>query len=420
MTSSTIAGVKAWAAGLVATTFVGVASAQIGPGTAVAIAVAAAAAPSATLASSALSASSADSSLSAPAAKAAKPAATSRSRSADKPAAWDLRKTIACSFMYNDNILGAGSDDVALFESGDEPWKFRHRSTDDIVLAPSLDLEARRDLVALGQTRFRFRVKRWTYLYNPIKTNTDFDFYARQYAGKDQSLELYLHAAPEQYIRQLTDRSPLVDPATPLQWLDFSFKRRIWNLTWRQTISRRLSGSLTYERNYRFYNREFMENDIRAWELRGSLSWAASKVFTFSGDYSYEDGAGRGYDEVGETRLSSDDSDPSYLRDLYRFETEIAWPKLARLFDSVSLTFLFMDYYYTTQKPLVLDPYHRGRRDLNYKGTIELQRRLNKALTARFAVRRSSRTVESPWEGDLAIDKAFVQWLTWVDLTYRF
>lgn len=413
MTRSHLKRLRAWTAGLVAAMAVGVASAQVDPGTSGA-AVAAASSPP-------------DSSLSAPAAEAAKPAvkgakpaAKSRSRSSDRPAAWDLRRTIACSFMYNDNILGAGADDVALFESGAEPWKFRHRSTDDIVLAPSLDLEARRDLVALGQSRFRFRVKRWTYLYNPIKTNTDFDFYARQYVGRDQSLELYLHAAPEQYIRQLTDRSPLVDPATPLQWYDFSFKRRIWNLTWRQTISRTLSGSLTYERNYRFYNREFMENDIRAWELRGSLSWQASRVFAFSGDYSYEDGAGRGYDEVGETRFTSDDSDPSYLRDLYRFETEIAWPKLARFFDSVSLTFLFMDYYYTTQKPLVLDPYHRGRRDLNYKGTIELQRRLNKALTARFAVRRSSRTVESPWEGDLAIDKAFVQWLTWVDLTYRF
>lgn len=354
------------------------------------------------------------------AAVAANTAAKSRSRGSRKPSAWDLRRTVACGFMYNDNILGASPDDIASFESGAEPWKFRHRSTDDLVLAPSLDLEARRDLTDLGQTRFRFRVKRWIYVYNPIKTNTDFDFYARQYVGKRQSLELYLHAAPEQYIRQLTDRSPLVDPATPLQWLDFRFKRRIWNLTWRQTISSDLSGSLTYERNYRFYNREFMENDIRAWELRGSLSWDVSKVLTLSGDYSYEDGAGRGYDEVGETRFTSDDSDPSYLRDLYRLEAEIAWPKLAKLFDSLSLSFLFMDYYYTTQRPLVEDPYHRGRRDLNYKGTVELQRRLNRSLTARFSVRRSSRTVESPWEGDLAIDKAFVQWLTWVDLSYRF
>lgn len=339
---------------------------------------------------------------------------------APKKAAWDVRGSAGCSFIYNDNILGAGADDIEAFESGSYPWKFAHDSTDDVVIAPSLDLEARRDLVALGQTRLRARVKRWMYANNPIKTNTDFDFYARQYIGKRQSLELYLHAAPEQYIRQLTDRSPLADPESPLLWREFRFQRNIWNLTWRQQVSRSLDAMLVFERNYRYYNREFMENDIEAWELRGSLSWTVGPVLTLSGDYSYEDGNGRGLDEVGETITTSDDSDPSYERDLYRLEAEVSWPKLAPVVDRVSFSFLFMDYYYTTQRSLVEDPYHLGRRDLNYKGSVELQRRLSRELTARLSVRRTSRTVESPWEGDLTTDKAFVQWLTWVDLTYRF
>lgn len=341
-------------------------------------------------------------------------------KAAAKTPALDLRGAASCSFIYNDNILGAGADDIEAFESGSYPFKFAHESTDDLVVAPGLELELRRDLVALGQSRLRFRVKRWMYVNNPIKTNTDFDFYARQYIGKRQSLELYLHTAPEQYIRQLTDRSPLADPESPLEWREFRFQRNIWNLTWRQAVSRSLAAMLVFERNYRYYNREFMENDIEAWELRGNLAWTVSPVLSLSGDYSYEDGNGRGLDEVGETILDSDDSDPSYERDLYRVEASVAWPKLAKLVDQVSFSFLFMDYYYTTQRSLVEDPYHLGRRDLNYKASVELQRKLSKELTARFSVRRTSRTVESPWEGDLTTDKAFVQWLTWVDLTYRF
>jgi hypothetical protein len=350
---------------------------------------------------------------------AAKPAAA-KPKAAPKPAGWAVRGTASCSFIYNDNILGASTDDIDAFESGSYPFKFAHESTDDLVLAPGLDLEARRDLIALGQTRVRVRAKHWIYANNPIKTNTDLDFFLRQNIGKRQSLELYLHASPFQYIRHLTDRSPLVDPAAPLQWYSFRFQRNIWNLTWRQTVSRQLAATLIFERNYRYYNREFMENDIEAWELRGSLAWTVSRVVSLSGDYSYEDGNGRGIDQDGEALATSNNSDPSYERDLYRLGIDLTPPQLARYVDKIGLTFLFMDYYYTVQRPLVDDPYHVGRRDLNYKYTVELQRRLSRDVTLRVATRRSSRTVESPWEGDLATDKAFVQWQTWVDLSYRF
>jgi len=310
--------------------------------------------------------------------------------------------------------------DVLPGVNGADPFKFAHQSTDDLVVAPGLDLEARRDLFALGQTRVRVRAKRWMYANNPIKTNTDLDFFLRQYVGRRQSLELYLHASPFQYIRHLSDRSPLVDPATPLAWEAFRFQRNIWNLTWRQTVSRKVSATLVFERNFRYYNREFMENDIAAWELRGSLSWTVSPAVSLSGDYSYEDGNGRGIDQVGEVPGNSDNSDPSYERDLYRLGVDLTLPQLARYVDGIGLTFLFMDYYYTAQGPLVDDPYHVGRRDLNYKYTLELERKLSRDVTLRVATRRSSRTVESPWEGDLATDKAFVQWQTWVDLAYRF
>lgn len=359
----------------------------------------------------------------APAVAAAPKAAQARApkaAGAARPSAWEVRGTASCAFIYNDNILGASTDDIDAFESGSYPFKFAHQSTDDLVIAPGLDVEARRDLFALGQTRVRVRAKHWMYANNPIKTNTDFDFFLRQYFGKSRSLELYLHASPFQYIRHLSDRSPLQDPEAPLEWYEFRFQRNIWNLAWRQTLSRRLSATLVFERNFRYYNRAFMENDIAAWELRGSLAWTVSKVVSLSGDYSYEDGNGRGLDEVGETLATSDDSDPSYERDLYRLGVDLALPQLARYVDEIGLTFLFMDYYYTADKLLVEDPYHVGRRDLNYKYTVELQRKLSRDVTLRLAARRSSRTVESPWEGDLATDKAFVQWQTWVDLTYRF
>ncbi len=339
---------------------------------------------------------------------------------AAKGPAWDVRGVVSCAFIYNDNILSASPDELDNFQNGVDPWRYRHNSSDDLVVAPGLDLEARRDLFALGQSRLRFRVKRWMYANNAIKTNTDFDFFARQYVGRKQSLELFLHAAPWQYIRDLGDRSPLVDPETPTVMEEFRFQRNTWNLCWRQTISKAWSGSLTFERNFRYYNRPFLENDIAAWELRGSVAWQASPAVGLSVDYSYEDAVGRGYDEVGETATTSDDSDPSYERDLYRFGLDLSPPQLAKWIDGIGFSVLYMDYYYTVQRPLVEDPYHVGRRDKNYKYTVDLQRKLGATMSGRLSARRTERVVESPWAGDLQTDKAFTQWQYWLELSYRF
>ncbi len=322
--------------------------------------------------------------------------------------------------IYNDNILSNSPGYNDDFSSGSYPWKFTNETKDDLVIAPGLEVEARARFFSLGQSRLRFKFKRWMYARNPIKTNTDFHFYLRQYFGKKQSLELYFHFAPEQYIRQLSDRAPGDDPELPINWTEFRFQRNVWNATWRQKISKKLNAKILFEENYRYYNQPFIENDINAWEIRANLAWKMSRVLTLNLDYSFEDAQARAIDESHETPMISDNSDASYRRDLYRIGLDIKHKSLKKLVDKVGVSFLFMDYYFTTEKTLAEDPYHAGRRDMFYKGTVELSRKLAKPLTLKLAVRRTERVVDSPWEGDITTDKDFTQWLYWFSLKYRF
>ncbi len=326
----------------------------------------------------------------------------------------------AMDVIYNDNILSNSPGYNDDFLSGSFPWKFINGTTDDLIVAPAFDIEARARLISWGQSRLKFKVKYWRYANNPIKTNTDFHFYFRQYFGKSQSLELYFQTSPEQYIRQLSDRSPLGDPELSIDWNQFRFQRNVWNATWRQRINRKFSAKVLYEQNYRYYNQPFMENDITAWEVRANLTYKMSRVFTWNFDYSFEDAQARAIDEVGEIPENSNNSDASYERDLYRIGLDIRYGPFKKLVDRIGLSFLFMDYYFTTQKTLVQDPFHSGRRDMFYKGTVEVRRRLSKPLTLKFAVRRTERVVDSPWEGDITTDKDFTQWLYWTSLVYRF
>jgi hypothetical protein len=337
-----------------------------------------------------------------------------------KPSPWDFRGSAGVDLQYNTNILTNSPEDMDEFLAGSAPYKYQITSNDDFVIAPSLELQVRRKLLDWGQTRFTFKTKRWMYVVNHIKTNHDFHFYLRQYLGKNQSLEGYFHFAPEQYIGQLSDRSPQDDPDGDLQYPEFRFQRNVWNLTWRQRVNRQLNLKLLYEENYRYYNQEFMENDIEAWELRLQASYRFNRAVTLLVDYSYEDADGRALDEIGETPGTSDNSDPSYERDLYRAELMLRPSKLRRFIDRIDLTFLFMDYYYTTDRSLAEDPYHAGRRDTYYKATLEVQRKLSSTVDLSGSVRRTQRVVYSPWEGDITTDKDFIQWLYWINLNYRF
>jgi hypothetical protein len=330
------------------------------------------------------------------------------------------RGNAAIDIIYNDNILSNSPGYNDDFISGSYPWKFINQTKDDLVIAPAFDIEARAQLISWGQSRLKFKTKRWMYAKNPIKTNTDFHFYLRQYFGKKQSLELYFHFSPEQYIRQLSDRSPLDDPDSPINWQEFRFQRNVWNATWRQQISKKLSAKILCEENYRYYNQPFIENDISAWEIRGNVAWKISRVLNLNLDYSYEDAQSRAIDEAGELPEFADNSDASYARDLYRIGLDIRHKSLKKIVDRISLSFLFMDYYYTTTKSLAEDPYHAGRRDMFYKGTVEVRRKLAKPLTLKLAVRRTERVVDSPWEGDITTDKDFTQWLYWISLNYQF
>jgi len=352
------------------------------------------------------------------------PGTRAAARAARRENPWRYRNSFSLEVIYDDNILTQNDESIDPWVTAPrpdlDPDDYRIRTYDDLILAPQLDVAAERDLLGWGKTRFRFKVKRWLYTQNPIKTNTDLDFGVRQYFGGGTSFEVNYQYAPEQYIRQLGDREPYGDPDLDSESREFRFTRNVLTFTWRHYL-----GDLSYfvlaENNRRYYNKPFIENDIEAWELRGQLAYRFfDRNLRVSFDYSWENAQGRGHDTVGETAETSDDGDPSYERDLYRVGVDLDTPWAAPFVDDVGAVWLFMDYYYTTEKDIFVASFQRGRRDLWSKVFLKAGRALTRDLDLDFAFVYSERDVEAPWYGDITLDKEYIQHRYELSLSYDF
>jgi len=337
----------------------------------------------------------------------------------DKPSRYSTRTSMGMDFIYDSNYLGLSEDYIDQWHTGDYPYKFRMRTVDEFILAPWLNVELRARYFGMGRTSFRFKLQHWQYTHNPIKNNQQFDFYLRQFVGSGKSLELSYFYAPEQYIRELSDRAPFTPAEDPVIWHAFNFTKNVLAVAYRHRLSRQISVKLILEKNLRYYNQPFIENDIDASEIRGTLYWSPHRRWQFSVDYSYEHAKARAIDTTGETAETSDDSDATYDRDLYRLG--ITWrPQfLKKLVDRIDASGLVMLYYYPTDKELFEDPFHAGRTDNVYKVSLGFERRILRSVTLDLAGRYTVRTVDSPWPGDITLDKDFTKYRIWLGLTYR-
>lgn len=333
---------------------------------------------------------------------------------------WRYRNRFGLELIYDNNILTMSPDYIDDFVYGRRPDRFRIGKHDDLIVAPSLDFAADRRFVDWGNTRLRFRVKRWMYTQNPLKTNTDFDWYVRQYFRGGKSLELNYHFSPEQYIRQLGDLTPFSDTSLPWQQKQFRFTRNVATIQWRHRLNSTFNYSLIINHKRRYYNKPFIENDIIAWEFRGQVGYRIHRRLRLTFDYSYEPAQGRAMDTVGQTYENSTTSDPTHVRDLYRlgFFWTTRWAR--PVFDSIDGSLLHMDYHFTTDRPLFDDPYHTGRRDQLTRVTVRVNRRLTSTVRVYASFRYSERVVDSPWPGDITLDKDYIQQRYWVGMTYQF
>jgi hypothetical protein len=364
---------------------------------------------------------------------------------------WRVTGDLALETIYDDNIARFSESTLAELKSGVCPECYGIETVDDLIVHQVVQTELSHARLLLGRsTRLRVRYQRWEYMRNGIKTNDEFNIRARQYTRRSDYVEAGYTYAPNGYVKELTDRPPFVSRVVPREYEHFVVTRNDFDLGYRWGALSWLAMRGGVGRTLRFYNQRFMENDI--WEWSGGLAADVSiGRFGIRPEYQYVSAKARGYDQVGETLSTSDnDGDGSSEKDTYKLRIAYqtgdapyrpppvgsgalaglvgalraagAWIDrglMAAHTAACEVQFAYGRQFYTSKKPLHVDPGHVGRLDQSKQVQIgwsstPVYKQASFEAGARYTVRTAKAPAGLIGENDPSEEKDFTGTRYWV------
>jgi hypothetical protein len=308
---------------------------------------------------------------------------------------------------YDSNIFRYSDDDVEDFLDGRRRERFPFEYMDDLRLEPSLDLSFVREQPGRRRTDLRLSAD-----YRLAAVNTDKSF-AKLGAGVSESEEglgrasLEYYAIPRYYIRDLWDP----DADGGYRSCEFSkYAVKLGGVTdFAHVVN--LEGSAQYDRSD--YGPDFVEYDADAWTTGLTAIVRPFAGLRLDGAYAFRRSVARGYDEVGESRETSDDSDASYQQDTYSLRSRWDLARLRRgagrgLVPAVLVLGGRLDRrFYSTDRSPEDDPYHAGREDSYVTLWLRGAWRLTDATTLEGFYALRTRSAESTFNEEIGALKDY-------------
>ncbi|MEM8995045.1 MAG: hypothetical protein AAGF23_09675 [Acidobacteriota bacterium] len=339
-----------------------------------------------------------------------------RADAAGPGGSWGTRARV--SSYYDSNILRYSERFIRRFEDGTDPRRFRVESLDDTITRAEVDLTRRFTGFGGLPAQLVFGLEHRAYTRNSIKDWSRFRAEWRQDLRRGQSVSLRLEEATDFYIRHLrdSDLAGAGSTADPFQALTFSRSEA------RARYIREVGASSDIRLDLRWrrldYAETFRELDSDDWGAALRWDHRLGRRTQLSLTVEHLDSSARGFDEPGETRFDSDDSDASHRQlDLvagarFRLPTERR--------QSVFLQAEVGRREYTTDRPPAEAPVHSGREDdfLRLYGSWQIDLSPRYQLTV-FAQSRE-RSSTAPVNLDIGIERDYDQWEAGFRVTARY
>jgi hypothetical protein len=281
-----------------------------------------------------------------------------------KPNKFSMEAEFGLATFYDDNILKYSYKYLDRFVNNKDEGRFHIKTYDDVIVNPSVGLSASYRLFGKRKTTVDADASMSFYLVNDIKNWQIYNVGIRQEITRRFSLGFSYIYIPEFYVRHFRDDdwTPVVG-FTPESFTAYSFAKNNYAFVGDYTFSKNTRVRFYYYYMQYYHNPNYTEYDSKNNMFRLRLTQPLSQNFEVDLSYQYETSDAKGYDEPGETKETSDDSDASYIEN--GINAGLTWklPRVKKHFQSLTLNAVFYNAVFQTDKPVLVDPLHAGRVD---------------------------------------------------------
>lgn len=295
---------------------------------------------------------------------------------------------------YDNNIFKYSKNDIDKFVDNIEPYKYPIETYDDLITTIQLHSKITSELIDSSPTTFNLKIKGNLYLQNKEKDYESFSISIYQKLARFGNTLIKYLFIPEYFIRYYPDFDIITPYGYPYYTGCYFSKHYImWQSGYKAFGSINMSVFASGEKDD--YNSNFDEYDTQKAGFGFSVNRTFHEIITPSIFYSFTRAIANATDESGENKDTSDDSDIS------NDEDEISLALKFDLTNKAPLTFLagfrFTRRVYTTDKPILCDPYHSGREDVTIDIDLSTSITPTPRLTFDLGYTLQTKTVSSPF-----------------------
>jgi hypothetical protein len=166
----------------------------------------------------------------------------------------------------------------------------------------------------------------------------------------------------------------------PETFVPFSFSKDNFGFWIQNTFLKNTRIRLTLNYMRYFHNEHYTEYDCKNWLYAVDFFQPVHKKLKLQGGYHFGTSDAKGYDEPGETKETSDDSDATYEEEGFSLGFSWQLPGVKKYDHFLNAEFEFAKKYYTTKNFLEEDEEHAGRVDDNLQLSVTYEIKLRKSL----------------------------------------
>lgn len=303
-----------------------------------------------------------------------------RKRHRKKYRPWEVQISLAS--FYDNNILKYSRKYLDRFINREDEGRFHINTYDDLVLNGALQISRSFRFIRRYKSEISTELRQRIYTMNPIKNWFYWRISLRQYLPGRISLKLSYSFIPKFYVRHYRDEDWVNKYGyTPETFQPFEFSKdnyTVWvqKYIFNRTLLRFILGYMRY-----YHNKHFTEYDCHNVLYGFHIYQPVFSRGKINFGYRFTVSDAKGYDEPGEARDLSDDSDPSFEDDTFVGGFTYRFPPIFDRHNSLKVEARFQRRYYQTTHYPELDPIHAGREDKNIRIYLNYYLQLNKRLT---------------------------------------